>query len=82
MIRETGGFMTKAMIDGREANKGKNEYYQNNIASESYLLELSYMNTNDCINFIVNNKEKYTDVLANSIHHYIETNIKEKNSLN
>ena len=82
MIRETGGFMTKAMIDGREANKGKNEYYQNNIASESYLLELSYMNTNDCINFIVNNKEKYTDVLANSIHHYIETNVKEKNSLN
>ena len=82
MIRETGGFMTKAMVDGRETNKSKNEYYQNNIASEGYLLELSYMNTNDYINFIINNKEKYTDVLANSIHHYIETNVKEKNSSN
>lgn len=40
MIRETGGIATKAYVDGRNTEYGKNKYYNSNIGVEAYLLEL------------------------------------------
>ena len=43
MIRETGGYLTGAYVDDSNPDKvGVNPYYKNNIANESYLLELGY----------------------------------------
>lgn len=75
MIRETGGFMTKAFNDGRDPKKNKNDYYDSNIAAEGYLLELSYLNDDNSLNFVLNNQEKYAEVLAETIHDYIQSNI-------
>jgi len=40
MIRETGGIATKAYVDGRNKEYGKNKYHNSNIGVEAYLLEL------------------------------------------
>lgn len=40
MLRETGGIATKAYVDGRNPNYGKNMFYNSNIGVEAYLLEL------------------------------------------
>ena len=72
MIRETGGFMTKAYIDGRNTKYDNNNYYNSNIGSESYLLELGYINNKNDINFIINNKDNYSKVIAYGIDEYIK----------
>lgn len=72
MIRETGGFMTKAYMDGRNTKYDKNNYYNSNIGSESYLLELGYINNKNDINFIINNKDNYSKVIAYGIDEYIK----------
>lgn len=66
MLRETGGIITNAYVDGRK-NNIKNEYYKSNIAPESYLLELGYINNKKDLTIILNEKEKYIDTIANSI---------------
>ena len=67
MIRETGGIMTGAYVDNRNEPKIlANPYYNSNVGSEAYLLELAYLtNTNDLSN-MNNNMEKYTEAIANS----------------
>ena len=40
MLRETGGIVTGAYVDGRNKEFGKNKYYNSNIGVEAYLLEL------------------------------------------
>ena len=66
ILRETGGIITNAYVDGRK-NNIKNEYYKSNIAPESYLLELGYINNKKDLTIILNEKEKYIDTIANSI---------------
>lgn len=66
MLRETGGIITNAYVDGRK-NNIKNEYYKSNIAPESYLLELGYINNKKDLTIILNEKEKYIDTITNSI---------------
>lgn len=73
MLRETGGIITKAFVDGRKDNI-KNEYYNSNIAPESYLLELGYINNKNDLNIILKEKEKYTNVIANTIDKHIKNN--------
>ena len=65
MIRETGGIMTGAYVDNRNEPKILgNPYFNSNIGSEAYLLELGYLtNTND-LNNIDKNMEKYTDAIV------------------
>ena len=72
MIRETGGSIMNALIDGRDTSKDKNPYYNSNQASESYLLELGYINNKSNLYYIVDHKNEYTNVLAKSIHEYIK----------
>lgn len=73
MLRETGGIITNAFVDGRKDNI-KNEYYNSNIAPESYLLELGYINNKNDLNIILKEKDKYTSVIANTIDKHIKNN--------
>ena len=74
MLRETGGIITNAYMDGRNKKYSKNEYYNSNIAPESYLLELGYLNNSNDLNIIINEKDKYTSVIAKTIDKYIKNN--------
>ncbi len=67
MIRETGGIMTGAYVDGRNEPKILgNPYYNSNVGTEAYLLELGYLTNTDDLNNIDNNIDKYTDAILNS----------------
>lgn len=67
MIRETGGIMTGAYVDNRNKEQTGNDYYNSNIGTESYLLELSYLsNPNDLI-IIKQEQDKYVEAIAKSI---------------
>lgn len=67
MIRETGGIMTGAYVDGRNKKIGKNPYYDSNIGVEAYLIELGYLSNNKDLNYIINNIEEYANVIADAI---------------
>ena len=67
MIRETGGIMTGAYVDNRNEPKVMaNPYYDSNIGSESYLLELAYLTNKDDFNNIDKNMSQYTKAIADS----------------
>ena len=66
MIRETGGFITGAYIDGRNKEVGKNNYYNSNIGAEAYLLELGYINYWPDLNKLVDNQDDYVSGIANA----------------
>lgn len=74
ILRETGGFMTNAYVDGRNKKYEKNEYYNSNIGIESYLLELGYINNNDDLEILLNNKQKYVNSISKTIDNYIKSN--------
>ena len=79
MIRETGGIMTGAYVDGRNAPKyPENPYYNSNIGSEAYLFELGYITSSLDMNRIDNKMENYTDAIANCFKEIFEKN--DKNS--
>ena len=67
MIRETGGIMTGAYVDDRNAPKHLgNPYCYSNVGSEAYLLELGYLTNSGDLTNINNNLDKYTDAIVNS----------------
>lgn len=71
MIRETGGIMTHAYIDGRNKSIGDNPYFNSNISSEAYLLELGFINSENDFNNLINNRESYINAIVGSIvQHY------------
>ena len=70
MLRETGGIMTNAYIDGRNKDMDVNLYYNSNVAVESYLLELGYINNNDNLSHLLNNMDLYVDAITNSVKDY------------
>lgn len=71
MIRETGGILTGAYVDGRNKKMGINPYYNDNIGVEAYLIELGYLSNSKDLDYIVNNKKEYGNVIAD----YIYSNI-------
>lgn len=71
MIRETGGIATNAYIDGRNKNNDKNIYYNSNMGSETYLVELGYMVSNKDLNNILENKLEYIEGFTNAIKKYL-----------
>lgn len=72
MIRETGGIITGAYVDDRNDKELYNIYFNSNIGSESYLLELGYLSNRDEVNYILNNMDKYTDAIVNSFTNYLD----------
>ena len=71
MIRETGGIATKAYIDGRNKDYGINKYYNSNIGTEGYLLELGFMSCSNDLDNILNGKNSYVKAIATSIQQYL-----------
>ena len=66
MIRETGGIVTGAYVDGRDKDYGKNLYYDSNVGAESYLLELGYINYWGDLNNLLDNSNLYIDGIVNA----------------
>ena len=72
IIRETGGIMTKAYVDGRNKNIGSNPYYLSNMTTEAYLLELGFINSKRDIKLLKENRQEYIDAIVNAvISHYM-----------
>lgn len=67
MIRETGGVVTGAYVDGRNKDYGKNEYYNSNIGIESYLIELGYIINKDDLNNMLSNEDLYVKAIVQAI---------------
>lgn len=67
MIRETGGIATGAYVDGRNKSYDKNPYYNNNIGSESYLMELGFINYQKDLNNLLYNQEGYINGIVEAI---------------
>lgn len=67
MIRETGGIVTGAYVDDRNEEIIGNPYYDSNIGSESYILELGYITSNSNLNNLLNKEDKYVDAIVDSI---------------
>lgn len=71
MIREVGGIHTYAYIDGRNEYYGLNDYYNSNITTEPYLLELAYINYNNDLKTLISNPEKFSKAIYNSLKDYL-----------
>ena len=72
-IREVGGYMTQAFSDGR-AQYPENPYRNYNQGTESYLIELGYINSNNNIKDIINNRDKYMECIKDSVLEYLNIN--------
>ena len=59
--------MTKAYIDGRNKEELNNPYRNSNIAAESYLLELGFINSKFDLNNLLQKKENYINAIVDSI---------------
>lgn len=70
MLRETGGIMTGAYIDGRNTNLDSNPYYNSNITCEAYLIELGYINYKEDLDNILNNYNLYVAAITNAVKEY------------
>ena len=69
MIREVGGKLTNAYVDGRNDKFGLNPYYNSNQTAESYLIELGYLSyTEDLIKLIDN--ETFSQKISEAINKY------------
>ncbi len=72
MIRETGGFMTNALSDGRIEGYNENIYRDSNSAPETVLMEGGYMsNPEEFANFS-QNPDKYAQGIYEAILSYID----------
>ena len=67
MIRETGGIVTGAYVDGRNDKILSNPYTKSNVGTEAYLLELGYLSNKNDLKNMVNNMDKFVDAMAVSI---------------
>lgn len=75
IIRETGGIITKAYVDGRNKDYDANPYYQSNHGTESYLLELGYISSSKNIKSIINEKDNYIKAITKSVNEYLNNDI-------
>ena len=67
MLREPGGYMTGAYVDGRDKEVGENPYYDSNKGVESYIIELGYIINKIDITNITKNQKLYVIAIADTI---------------
>lgn len=70
MIREVGGRMTYAYVDGRNTKHGKNLFYNSNQTAESYLLELGYITYSDDLENIIKKGNTISEKIGQTIMDY------------
>ena len=66
MIRETGAIITGAYVDNRNEDIPGNPYYNSNIGTESYLLELAYLTNDSDYNNITKNSDDYVNSIVDT----------------
>ena len=67
IIRETGGIVTGAYVDDRNASIIGNPYVNSNVGTEAYLLELGYLSNKDNLDNIINNMDNYVLGIVNAV---------------
>lgn len=67
MIRETGGIVTGAYVDGRNSEIISNPYTNSNVGTETYLLELGYISNTEDLNNMINNMDNFVVGISNSV---------------
>ena len=67
IIRETGGIVTGAYVDDRNESVSGNPYFNSNVGTETYLLELGYITSRTDLDNIINNIDKYASTIAEGI---------------
>src|SRR5574344_317546 len=67
MIRETGGYMSGSYVTSPNSKGETNEYATSNRGTESYILELAYINRYDEIKNFEKNYNNYVKAISNSI---------------
>jgi len=72
MVREPGGIATNAYVDGRNTDYGKNPYYNSNMGVESYLIELGFMNSNNDLDNILNNRNLYVEGIKQTFKNFLD----------
>lgn len=71
MIRELGGIVTNAYMDGRNEEHGYNKYVKSNQVAEAYLLELCYINYKQDFLKVLNNPDEFAKEISNAIDDYL-----------
>lgn len=69
IIRETGGYMAGAYVDGRD-DEDANPYVNSNRGLESYILELGYITSQTDLDFIDKYKEDFMKSVSETITSY------------
>ena len=72
-IRETGGFITKAFVDGRNPEYEANPYYQENYGVEAYLVEMGFISNKKNLEALTTEQDKYLEALVESVKYYINS---------
>lgn len=67
MIRETGGIMTGAYVDSRNEKQDANNYYNANIGTEAYLLEMCYLSNSNDIALLQKEQTEYVEAISKAI---------------
>lgn len=70
MIRECGGVITNAYVDGRNTVYGKNNYINSNIGIETYVIQLGNMVNDYDLECVIQNSELYMRGISDSILEY------------
>ena len=74
VIREIGGIITNAFVDGRNTYYGANKYVDSNIGIEGYLIELGYMSIEEDLNNVLENEATYMRAISESIKTFYNLN--------
>ncbi|MGN0484820.1 MAG: N-acetylmuramoyl-L-alanine amidase [Lachnospiraceae bacterium] len=80
MIRETGGAVTNAYIDGRNTRFGKNEFLKSNQGVQTCLVEMGYISEDVDLLNLLNNKEAYVAAMTQAVVETAEQASKDKKS--
>jgi N-acetylmuramoyl-L-alanine amidase len=72
-IRETGGFITKAFVDGRNPEYEANPYYKENYGTEAYLVEMGFISNKKNLEALTSEQDKYLEALVESVKYYVNS---------
>ena len=72
-IRETGGFMTKAFVDGRNPDYEANPYINANYGVEAYLVEMGFISNKNNLQALKEEEDSYLEGLFESVKYYVNS---------
>ena len=70
-IRETGGYMTKAFVDGRNPEYEANSYINANYGAEAYLVEMGFITNSKNLTALTEEQDSYLNGLFEAVKYYV-----------